>query len=125
MKKRTRCRGLLAVVWAAAVMATVAGTADVDGPQPNASPLEGGTVDVDFIKLNVAGFVGNIQWQASRNGSTFTNLLDATGFVLDVTDLYVDTPWFRVKATSGGNAPAYSAAMQVREGASGTVFCVF
>ena len=116
MKKRALCIGLLAVAWVAAAMITVAETPDVAGPGPDDSSQEGGTVDVDFIKLNVAGFVGSIQWQASSNGSTFTNLPGATSFVLDVTELYGDTPWFRVKATSGTNAPAYSAAMNVSEG---------
>jgi len=75
--------------------------------------------------LESADTVGTLQWQASPNGSSFTNLFEATSTDLDVTALYPDTPWFRVEATSGTNSPAYSMTMKVATAADGTGTVIF
>jgi len=78
-----------------------------------APPSEGGTVGVETIVLNVADNVGAIQWQSSSNNSTWNDVVGATFSTLDVTALWTNTPFFRVEATSGANAPAYSTTLEV------------
>ncbi len=84
------------------------------GPAP---PSEIGEVEPEAVVLNVVNTLGSLQWQKSANGSTWSDVDGATADALDVTALYPDTPWFRVEATSGTNAPAYSTTMLVTAGA--------
>lgn len=87
-------------------------------------PSDGGTVSVKTIVLESKDTAGTIQWQASANGSRFTNLTGATSTELDVTALYPSTPWFRVEATNGGEPPDYSPSMKVTENVDGTVIMI-
>lgn len=84
----------------------------VGGVIPAAAPT-GGVVRVKSVVLEVVEQFGDLQWQKSADGSSWTDVAGATGPDLDVTALYTNTPWFKVKATSGTNAPAYSKPMMV------------
>lgn len=94
---------------------------EVGGP---VRPSDGGTVEVKTIVLESKDTVGIIQWQASANGSSFTNLTGATSTELDVTALYPNTPWFRVEATNGGEPPDYSPSIKITESVDGTVIMI-
>jgi len=76
-------------------------------------PSEGGDTFADTITLVSTGTVGLLQWQQSANGSSWNDVGGATSSELDITALYTSTPWFRVEATSGTNAPAYTEPKQV------------
>jgi hypothetical protein len=82
---------------------------------------EGGTVRPKIIE--VTDTVGTIQWQASANGGTWSNLDGATNATLDVSALYTNTPWFRVEVSGTTNA-AYSTMIRVMTLSDGTVIYV-
>ena len=79
----------------------------------DAAPSEGGAIRPRTIVLEVTGCFGSFKWQSSANKSTWSDVAGATETYLDVTALYTNTPWFRVEATIGTNAPAYSDTMRV------------
>jgi hypothetical protein len=80
------------------------------GPPP---PSAGGVVGVEGIQLKVTGQVGDVQWQTKKGAAAYSNVVGAVATTLDITDLYTTTPSFRVQATDGTNAPAYSNEKQI------------
>jgi hypothetical protein len=94
------------------------GTTKESVTAPTPTPA-GGTVTPVIIKVNDS--VGGIQWQASQDGSTWSDLTGQAGSTLDISSLYTNTPWFRVKTTSGAEV-AYSTTLRVSTGGpQGTV----
>ncbi len=92
---------------------------------PIANPSVG-AVGVQSVVLNVpTGSAGELQWQKSADGSTWTNVTGATDASLDVTALYTNTPWFQVHAVLG-SSDAYSKRMKVTSQAiaNGTILTI-
>jgi len=98
-------------------IAYVTGTPYIDDvtleDEKDALPSVGGDLFLEDLNLAVAGYEGSIQWEQSSDGSSWSEVGGAIFTELNVTTLYAATPWFRVKATSGANPPAYSEAMKV------------
>jgi hypothetical protein len=85
------------------------GSAEAEPPTP-----VGGTVGIRTVQLEVTDAVGDLQWQSSAdNFATHSNLVGKTSSDVDITDLFPGMPWTRAEATSGTNAPAYSATTKV------------
>ncbi len=85
------------------------------GPPP---PSDGGAIGVEGIQLRVTGQVGDVQWQTKRRKGVYSNVVGAAESTLDITDLYTNTPSFRVLATDGTNAPAHSNEIEISGGAN-------
>jgi len=74
--------------------------------------------------LAVTGTVGALEWQKSPDGSTWSDIVGAVGPSVNVSDLYTNTPWFRVRATTTNTVYSKKAHVTDKSLPLGTVILV-